>query len=109
MNQNEHYYDDGGGELAPVSHSKRASVALPETFALGNPDSKMHRKIARRAEVTATHEYYRSGLVKRAIVHTGELSQAADAVCEIVPSSTQAVRGLVTTYAISVAEKLARW
>ena len=109
MNQNQPYYDDGGGAETAVSHRESTGIAQLEHVSLCNSESRSFRKIAHRAEVTATQEQFRAGLTGNAIVQVGKLSHLGDIVIDAVPSSAQAVRGLVSNFAISTGERIARW
>ena len=109
MNHNQPYYDDGGGAGTSIMNSSPMGLSTIEPLAISDPDSRSHRKLARRAEHTATHEQFRARLAGNAIVQTAALSSIADAVTDAVPSSSQPVRAIVSTFAMSAAEKIARW
>lgn len=109
MDENQVYYDDAAGAGTSIVNSPPMGVMTLEPLTLSNPESRSYRKIAQRAEVTATQEHYRARLAQTAIVNTAALSSIADTVTDAVPSSSQSIRAIVHTYAVSAAEKIARW
>jgi len=109
MNQNEHYYDDGGGAIAPASYNSPTNIMVAEPLSIAKQDSRNYRKTSRRAEDTATHEHFRARLAGHAIVQAGGVIQVANAVADAIPNSSQAVYGIASTFAQSAAERIARW
>jgi hypothetical protein len=102
--QDDIYYDaqeSGSGLVTPTLSSLAAS----------HSNSRAISKMQRRVENVALAEHAKAHITKDVIVNTTALSAFADVAVQAVPSCERDVRGIVSTYAASSAQKIAetRW
>jgi len=99
-NQNEAYYDiqEPGTALA---------VPTLSPLALSHTNSRSALKVERRVENLVLAERAKAHVTKDAIVNTAALSALADMAAQSVPSCEKDVRNIVTSYALSSANKIA--
>jgi hypothetical protein len=101
------FYNDNPGGSALVQNPMQGFSIAP--IAPNQINTREHRQLARRADLTATSDRYQAQLAHSAIVHSTALSALADQAVSAVPSCEQPVRGIVNVYARSAAERIARW
>ena len=106
MNQDQVYYDDGGGASGQVVDNPQMITLEP--FALGQiANSRLVGKMESQAMIYAVKERYKARLAQEVMFNTMSLVSLADRASAIIPSSEPYVHEVVRAYTLSSLRKLA--